>query len=77
MERKVTVRVDHGLCIGNAMCRAVAPKAFGADAEGQAVVADPEAESLENLIEAVDNCPTGAVVVLDAETEEPLDGIST
>jgi ferredoxin len=73
MKRKLTVRVEHDLCIGNAMCRLAAPKAFVADAEGQSVVADPEAESFESLMDAVASCPTGAVVVEDAETGEVLE----
>lgn len=73
MERKPRVTVDHDLCIGNAMCRAAAPRAFVEDSEGQSVVANPEQETLAALLEAVASCPTGAVVVEDAETGEILE----
>lgn len=73
MSRKLKVTVDPALCIGNAMCRAAAPRAFVEDSEGQSVVAHPEEESLEALMEAVASCPTGAVVVEDAETGEILE----
>jgi len=73
VRRNITVQIDRDLCIGNAMCRAAAPKAFIADSDGQSTVADPAAESLENLMEAVASCPVGAVVVRDGETGEMLE----
>lgn len=73
MDSKLVVLVDHDLCIGNAMCRDAAPRAFVADANGQSVVADPDAESLESLMEAVGSCPTGAITVTDTETGASLE----
>jgi ferredoxin len=54
------------------MCREAAPKAFVADVGGQSLVADPAAETLENLIEAAEMCPVGAIVIRDAATGEPI-----
>jgi ferredoxin len=71
-ERRFIVKVDQDLCVGNAMCRATAPKVFVEDANGLTTVADSEAESLETVLEAADNCPVAAISVEDAETGEPL-----
>jgi ferredoxin len=62
--RRFTVRVDHDVCVGNPTCRAAAPKVFVADSNGQSVVADPEAESLETVLEAAASCPDRQVVRL-------------
>jgi ferredoxin len=56
------VRIDQDLCVGNAMCRATAPKTFVADANGQSIVADAD-ESIEVLLEAAADCPVGAIMV--------------
>jgi ferredoxin len=71
-ERDIVVRVDHDLCIGNAMCREAAPATFAADDSGQSVVTDPEASSLDSLLDAAAMCPVGAVLVLDAKTGRAL-----
>jgi len=49
--RRFTARVDHDVCVGNATCRAAAPKVFVAVSSRQTVVADPEAERLETGLE--------------------------
>jgi ferredoxin len=72
-ERRVIVQVDHDVCVGNGMCRAAAPTAFVAAPNGQTVVADPDGEPLERLLDAAATCPVGAIAVLDAETGEPVD----
>lgn len=73
MGRRVIVRVDHDICVGNAMCRATAANVFVADANGQSIVADPTAEPLEKILEAAADCPVGAISVADAETHEQLE----
>jgi ferredoxin len=73
MARRIVVRVDHDLCVGNAMCRAVAANVFVSDENGQSVVADPGAEPLERILEAAAGCPVGAISVEDAEKHESLE----
>jgi len=60
---RTRVRVDRDLCVGNAMCRAMAPRAFVADSSGLSVVADPDAEGPAALWEAADNCPVEAIEI--------------
>jgi ferredoxin len=67
------VHVDHIVCVGNAMCRAVAPTVFVADADNRSSVADSESASRETILEAASLCPVGAIVVEDAATGEPVD----
>jgi len=57
------VHVDQDVCVGNGMCRALAPNDFVATASGQSVPADV-ATSLERVLEAADMCPVGAISVV-------------
>lgn len=72
MTRRLDVRVDPDLCVGNAMCRALAERTFVADESGQSVVADPGAEPLEAILQAAEDCPMSAISVTDADTGEQL-----
>ena len=57
----VDVRVDRARCIATKSCVYAAPGTFELDDQRIATVIDPAAESLEVLIEAAENCPTGAI----------------
>jgi ferredoxin len=70
--RKLRVRVDHEVCVGNAMCVTIATKAFRLDDNRQSEVADPDGDSVEKILEAAENCPVSAILVEDAETGEQL-----
>ncbi len=72
MTRRVRVRVDHGSCVGNAMCLETAPKVFAHNASRQSEVIDPSGDSPEKILEAASNCPTSAIHVEDADTGERL-----
>jgi ferredoxin len=63
----VRVSVNQDLCVGNAMCRAIAPKAFIASPNGKSVVGNPEFEDSELLTEAADTCPVAAIEVSSSE----------
>lgn len=73
MARRITVRVDHDLCVGNGMCRAIAPRGFAEDENGHSIAADPNAESLATILEAAASCPVSAITVKDADTGEEVD----
>ena len=72
MARRLRVRVDHDVCVGNAMCVTFAPNAFRLDDNRQSEVADPAADDVEKILEAAENCPVSAIFVEDAETGEKL-----
>ena len=72
MARQVKIRVDHLLCVGNAMCETFAPNAFRLNEDRQSEAVDPQGDSVEKILEAAENCPMSAIIVQDAETGEQL-----
>ena len=72
MARKLRVRVDHLLCVGNAMCETFAPNAFRLNDDRQSEAVNPDGDSEEQILEAAENCPMSAIIVEDAETGEQL-----
>jgi ferredoxin len=63
----VQVRIRHGACCGNAECVEIAPAVFALDSKNKVVVLDPEAVSIETLVDAAEACPCGALIVEDDE----------
>jgi ferredoxin len=72
MVTKVRVSVDHDVCVGNAMCQTIAPKVFVLNDNRQSEAVDPDGDTVENILEAAENCPVSAIIVEDAETGERL-----
>ena len=72
MARKLRVSVDLDICVGNAMCETYAPKVFVLNDDRQSTVADPNADTEENIMEAAQDCPVSAITVIDDETGETL-----
>jgi len=64
------VRIRRDVCRGHAECVEIAPAVFVLDSKNKAVVLDPDAASRETLLEAVEACPCGAIVVEDDEGNE-------
>jgi ferredoxin len=55
------VRVDREVCCAHGLCVAIAPRFFEFDDDDVAVVKDDP--SLDDVREAIDACPTQAIVV--------------
>ncbi len=72
MPRKLRVSVDLDICVGNAMCETYAPKVFVLNDDRQSTVADSNADTFENIMEAAQDCPVSAITVIDDETGETL-----
>jgi len=72
MARTLLVRVDHNVCVGNAMCETFAPHVFRLNDNRQSEAVDPTGDSEEKILEAAENCPVSAITVEDAETGEQL-----
>ena len=72
MTRRLRIRVDHGRCVGNAMCVATAPGVFAHNENRQSEVVDPEGAAEEVIVEAATNCPTGAITVEVEDTGDQL-----
>ena len=72
------VKVDRSLCTGCATCVAIAPKVFEIDGEAKSVIKRKDGsktsdltdlsnidDSRENIINAKNSCPTGAIEVVE------------
>jgi ferredoxin len=62
-ENRIAVTVDRALCIGSGDCVDTAPNVFQLDDEDKAVVVDPDAAPVEDILEAAQNCPVSAIFV--------------
>lgn len=72
MPRKLRVSVDPKVCVGNAMCEAIATATFRLNEQRQSEAVDPQGDTYEKVLEAAENCPVSAILVEDAETGERL-----
>lgn len=68
----VRIEVDHGLCVGNAMCVATAPGVFAHNERRQSTVVDAGGDPAARVLEAAASCPVSAIRVTDAETGRTL-----
>lgn len=68
-QERIIIAIDRAECIGSGNCVAVAPRAFRLDESMKAAVIDPDAEPLENVIDAAELCPTRAIYVAQGDTE--------
>lgn len=56
------VCVDPEACIGCGLCADTAPEAFRLDDEGKAhAIAENVGENQDAVLEAIENCPVGAI----------------
>ena len=65
MARKISVSVDHNLCVGNQMCISIATKALTLNDDRQAIPADVDGDTEEIILEAAEQCPMAAISVMD------------
>ena len=64
-EVNIMVKVNKDACIGCGACQAIVSDVFDIADDGLAFVMDDAKieENIDNINEAADNCPTGAIVV--------------
>ena len=62
-ENRIHIEVDRGLCIGSGDCVDTAPDVFQLDAEEKAVVVDPDGATVDDVVQAAENCPVSAITV--------------
>jgi ferredoxin len=62
---RILVEVDRTLCFGFGDCVDTAPSVFALDEESKAIVIDPDAASVDMIVEASQNCPVDAIIVTD------------
>ena len=61
---RVRAVVDHDLCAGVAQCVQIAPGAFRLGDDGLAVAAPSGPFTAQEVAEAAESCPMGAIAVL-------------
>lgn len=57
------VRIDRDRCMGSGNCVFWAPQAFALEDDGIAVLLEPSEVELEQVLQAREGCPTGAISV--------------
>ncbi len=77
--RPITVRIDDDICVSNSVCVSLAPNVFQLKKQETptifaptAYVVDPSAADNDTIIQAAEMCPTGAIIIEDAETGERI-----
>jgi ferredoxin len=62
---RIAIEVDRTLCFGFGDCVDTAPGVFALDEEDKAIVLDPDADQIDFILEAAQNCPVDAIIVTD------------
>ena len=68
-----TIAVDKSLCIGPAMCVAIAPDRFVLDERQRSGPVEAEIDPDEEARDAAASCPSEAISLSDAGTGQPVD----
>ncbi|MDQ6750988.1 MAG: ferredoxin [Actinomycetota bacterium] len=67
---RVAIEVDRQLCYGFGDCVDSLPAVFALDDEEKAIVLDADAAGIDDIVEAAQNCPVDAIIVLDEHGEQ-------
>lgn len=65
VDRGWLVETDRDRCIGSGMCAFAAPDVFDVDSGGRVVVIGPIRADDERVRDAVENCPTDALRLIE------------
>ena len=69
-KNRVAIEVDRALCYGFGDCVDTVPAVFALDDEDTAIVLDPDAAALDDIVEAAQNCPVDAIIILDEDGQQ-------
>ena len=67
------ISVDKDLCIGSAMCVAIAPGRFVLDERQRSGPVEAGIDPDELVRDAAASCPSEAISLVDADTGQPVD----
>ena len=77
--RPITIRIDEDICVANGVCVGLAPTVFQLKKQEAptifaplAYIVDPYGADNDTIIQAAEMCPTGAIIIEDAETGERI-----
>ena len=68
MARNLRIRIDHNICVGNAMCETFAPNVFRLNDNRQSEAVDPSGDSEKKILEAAENCPVRTTISLGSRS---------
>ena len=78
-ERPIAIRIDEDICVANGVCVGLAPNVFQLKKQETptifaplAYIVDPYGADNDSIIQAAEMCPTGAIIIEDAETGERI-----
>jgi ferredoxin len=69
-KNRVAIEVDRALCYGFGDCVDTVPAVFALDEEDTAIVLDPDAAPLDDVVEAAQNCPVDAIIIVDEDGQQ-------
>ncbi|MDG6906534.1 MAG: ferredoxin [Nitrososphaerota archaeon] len=77
--RPIKVTIDENICVSNSVCVNLVPNVFQLKKQDTptifapvAYVANPQGADNDTIIQAAEMCPTGAIIIEDAETGERI-----
>jgi len=77
--RPISIKIDEDVCVANGICIGIAPNVFQLKKQEtpsifapMVYVVDPSGADNDTIIEAAVMCPTGAIIIEDAETGERI-----
>lgn len=68
--RRQRIAVDREMCIGSGNCVFYAGETFDLDEDDRAIIVDPSGDDPDKQRMAVQNCPSGALTVVDDYAKE-------
>jgi ferredoxin len=69
-KNRIAIEVDRALCYGFGDCVDTLPEVFALDDEDTAIVLNPDAAPIDDIMEAGQNCPVDAIIILDEDGEQ-------
>lgn len=64
------IEVDSEICYGTGSCATLAPEIFGINEDGVVELLDPSAGDGEEVRQAIRECPSGAIRLVDEDGEQ-------
>lgn len=69
---KLTIKVNRKTCISCGACTVSAPKTFELDKDCISIVKPEPNDNPKTILDAAQNCPVEAIIVVDQETNKTL-----
>ena len=69
-KNRIAIEVDRALCYGFGDCVDTLPEVFALDEEDTAVVLNPDAAPVDDIMEAAQNCPVDAIIIVDEDGQQ-------